>query len=64
MTHQIDQSAPGRSLLDIVERASLFALLQQSLQHAKRPPEVPPRLQDDVGMQAIHTPMIHQATVL
>lgn len=64
MTHQIDQLVPGRSLLDIVERASLFALLQQALQHARRPPEVPPRLQSDVGMQPSHTPLIHHATVL
>lgn len=64
MTHQIDQFARDRSLLDIVERASLFAMLQQSLQHSRRPPEIPPRLQSDVGIQPGHTPLVHQATVL
>jgi len=49
MTDRIEHLSPSRSLLDMVERASLFALLQQALQHQTRLQEVPPRLYDDVG---------------
>jgi len=50
MTQMIDQSPASRSLLDLVERASLFALLQQALEHQKRPQELPGRLYDDLGL--------------
>ncbi len=50
MTDRIEHFPPGRSLLDMVERASLFALLQQALQHQKRPQELPARLYADLGI--------------
>lgn len=49
MTDRIEHLSPSRSLLDMVERASLFALLQQAMQHQKRPQDLPPRLYEDVG---------------
>ncbi len=50
MTQMIDRSPASRSLLDMVERASIFALLQQALEHQKRPQELPARLYDDLGL--------------
>lgn len=56
MTDVIAQGTTSRSLLDIVERASLFALLQQALEHQKRPPDLPSRLYDDVGIPPSQRP--------
>ena len=50
MTHMIERSPANRSLLDLVERASLFALLQQALERQRRPQELPSRLHDDLGL--------------
>jgi hypothetical protein len=50
MTQMIEQSPASRSLLDMVERASLFALLQQALEHQKRPQELPGRFYEDIGL--------------
>jgi len=50
MTQMIEHSPASRSLLDMVERASLFALLQQALARQKQPQELPGRLYDDLGM--------------
>lgn len=50
MTQAIDHLPAQKSLLDIVERASLFALLQQALAHQKQAPELPRRLYEDLGM--------------
>lgn len=50
MTQMIDQSPASRSLLDLVERASLFALLQQAMDHQKRPQDLPTRLYADLGL--------------
>lgn len=56
MTDTITPSSASRSLLDIVERASLFALLQQALEHQKRPQELPGRLYDDLGVAPSQRP--------
>ena len=56
MTQAIDHHPVQRSLLDIVERASLFALLQQALAHQKRAPELPRRLYEDVGVPPSQRP--------
>jgi hypothetical protein len=56
MTQMIDQSPASRSLLDLVERASLFALLQQAIDHQKRPQELPGRLYDDLGLPPSQRP--------
>lgn len=56
MTQAIDHHPAQRSLLDIVERATLFALLQQALAHQKRPPELPRRLYEDLGMPPSQRP--------
>jgi len=56
MTQTIDHSPASRSLLDMVERASLFALLQQALDHQKRPQELPGRLYDDMGLPPSQRP--------
>jgi hypothetical protein len=56
MTDMTAQQATGRSLLDIVERASLFALLQQAMEHQKRPLDLPLRLYEDVGMPPSQRP--------
>ena len=56
MTQMIDQSPASRSLLDMVERASLFALLQQALDHQKRPQELPSRLYADLGLAPSQQP--------
>ena len=56
MTQLIDHSPASRSLLDMVERASLFALLQQALEHQKRPQELPSRLYDDLGIPPSQRP--------
>lgn len=50
MTHLTQDAPASRTLLDMVERASLFALLQQALQHQKRPQDLPRRLHGDVGL--------------
>ena len=50
MTQSIERLPASRSLLDIVERASLFALLQQALERQKRPQELPSRLYADLGL--------------
>ena len=50
MTQMIDQSPASRSLLDMVERASLFALLQQALERQRHPQELPGRLYEDLGL--------------
>lgn len=50
MTQLIEQSPASRSLLDMVERASLFALLQQALEHQKRPQQLPGHLYEDLGL--------------
>ena len=50
MTQMIDHSPTSRSLLDLVERASLFGLLQQALEHQKRPQDLPGRLYADLGL--------------
>lgn len=56
MTHVIEHSPATRSLLDMVERASLFALLQQALEHQKQPQELPGRLYDDLGLPPSRRP--------
>ena len=56
MTQMIEHSPASRSLLDMVERASLFALLQQALDHQKRPQELPGRLYDDLGLPPSQPP--------
>lgn len=56
MTQMIDHSPASRSLLDLVERASLFALLQQALNHQKRPQQLPGRLYDDLGLPPSQRP--------
>ena len=50
MTQMIEHSPASRSLLDLVERASLFALLQQAIEYQKRPQELPGRLYADLGL--------------
>lgn len=50
MTQSIEHLPASRSLLDIVERASLFALLQQAMERQKRVQELPSRLYADVGL--------------
>jgi hypothetical protein len=50
MTQSIEHLPASRSLLDIVERASLFALLQQALERQKRAQELPSRLYADIGL--------------
>ena len=50
MTQDIDRHPAPSSLLDIVERATLFALLQQALAHRKPAPELPRRLYEDLGL--------------
>ena len=50
MTQSIEQLPTSRSLLDIVERASLFALLQQAMERQKQPRELPGRLYADLGL--------------
>lgn len=50
MTQAIQHRATRPSLLDIVERASLFALLQQALEHHKPVQELPGGLYDDLGI--------------
>jgi len=56
MTQLIEHSPASRSLLDMVERASLFALLQQALAHQKRPQELPGRLYADLGIPSSQRP--------
>ena len=56
MTQQIAHLPASRSLLDIVERASLFALLQQALEHQKKPQELPGRFYDDLGIPPSQRP--------
>ena len=56
MTQLIEQSPASRSLLDMVERASLFALLQQALEHQKQSQELPRRLYDDLGLPPSQRP--------
>ena len=56
MTQMIEHSPASRSLLDMVERASLFALLQQALDHQKRPQELPGRLYADLGLAPSQQP--------
>ena len=46
----IVHSPASVSLPDLVERARLFALLQQALERQKRPQELPSRLHDDLGL--------------
>lgn len=58
MTDLITHSPTSRSLLDMVERASLFALLQQAMEHQKKAPELPARLYEDVGLSADKRPDI------
>lgn len=50
MTQSIEHLPASRSLLDIVERASLFALLQQALERQRRVQELPGRLYADLGL--------------
>lgn len=50
MTPLTQQVPASRSLLDIVERASLFALLQQAMAHQKQSQELPARLYGDLGL--------------
>jgi hypothetical protein len=50
MTQSIEHLNTSRSLLDIVERASLFALLQQALERQKGAQELPSRLYADLGL--------------
>ena len=56
MTETITHGSTSRSLLDIVERASIFALLQQALEHQKRPQELPGRLYDDLNVPPSQRP--------
>ena len=56
MTQMIDHSPTSRSLLDLVERASLFGLLQQALEHQKRPQELPGQLYADLGLAPSQQP--------
>ena len=51
MTESSTPLPASRSLLDMVERASLFALLQQALQYQKRPQVLPPALYGDLGIE-------------
>lgn len=53
MTPLTQQVPASRSLLDIVERASLFALLQQAMAHQRQSQELPARLYGDVGLVAV-----------
>jgi hypothetical protein len=50
MTETIHHPPTSRSLLDMVERASLFALLQQALERQQPPQRLPGRLYEDVGL--------------
>ena len=50
MTQRIEHLPASRSLLDMVERASLFGLLQQALDYQKRPQQLPARLYEDLGI--------------
>ena len=50
MTDSLTDLPARPSLLDIVERASLFALLQQAMQRQHTPQELPVRLYDDLGI--------------
>ena len=54
MSQSIEPIPASRSLLDMVERASLFALLQQALERQKQAQELPARLRDDVGLSVGH----------
>ena len=56
MSHVIDSTPDHRSLLDIVERASLFALLQHALEHQRRPQLLPGRLYEDLGLPPSQRP--------
>lgn len=56
MTPMIQPLPASRSLLDMVERASLFALLQQALEHQKRPQQLPDRLYADLGLPPSQRP--------
>lgn len=56
MTQMIEPLPASRSLLDMVERASLFALLQQALEHQKRPQRLPGRLYEDLGLPPSEQP--------
>jgi hypothetical protein len=56
MTQEIEHLPASRSLLDMVERASLFALLQQALDYQKRPQQLPGRLYEDLGLPPSHRP--------
>ena len=56
MTDSMQHLPASRSLLDIVERASLFALLQQAIEHQIRPQELPGRLYDDLGIPPSQRP--------
>lgn len=56
MTQGIEHLNTSRSLLDIVERASLFALLQQAMERQKRVQELPGRLYDDLGIPPSQRP--------
>lgn len=56
MTQSIEHLPARPSLLDIVERASLFALLQQALDYQRRPQELPGRLYDDLGISPSQRP--------
>lgn len=56
MTQMIEHAPTSRSLLDMVERASLFALLQQALAHQRRPQLLPPRLHEDLGLPPSQRP--------
>lgn len=54
MEDEMSQLTPNlpasRSLLDIVERASLFEILQQAMQRQHRPQDLPPHLHGDLGL--------------
>jgi hypothetical protein len=57
---QLTRNLPAsRSLLDIVERASLFEILQQAMQRQQKPQDLPNSLHVDLGLppaQAVETP--------
>jgi hypothetical protein len=50
MTQAIQIHSPRDELVAIAERASLFALLQQTLRRQRIPQELPGRLYDDLGI--------------
>jgi hypothetical protein len=57
MTQAIQIHSPRDELVAIAERASLFALLQQTLRRQRIPQELPGRLYDDLGISQVSGPI-------